>query len=126
MQRNDDPDASATIAFGIVGAILVFVMIVALQALFYRTQNEEFKRKVIAQAPEELSRITAEQREKLGSYRWVDEKAGVAAIPIERAMDLTIRDLNGARGRSPRAGGPTAPSSAEPARGTRAGGGVKP
>jgi hypothetical protein len=94
MRRNDDPDASATIAFGIVGAILVFVMIVALQALFYRMQNEEYKAKVITEAPEQLSRLVAEQREKLGGYRWVDEKAGIAAIPIERAMDLTVRDLN--------------------------------
>ncbi len=97
MRRNDDPDASATIAFGIVGAILVFVIIVALQALFYRTQNEEYKRKMIAQAPEELSRLVAEQRERLGGYRWVDEKAGIAAIPIDRAMELTIRELNRAR-----------------------------
>lgn len=92
MRRNDDPDASATVAFGIVGAILVFVMIVGLQALFYRTQNEELKRKVVAQAPEELSRLVAEQRERLGGYRWVDEKAGVAAIPIDRAMELTTLD----------------------------------
>lgn len=105
MRRNDDPDASATIAFGIVGAILVFVIIVALQALFYRTQNDEYKRKVIAQAPEELSRLVAEQRERLGGYRWVDEKAGVAAIPIDRAMELTTMDYA------------TRPSAAEPAEG---------
>jgi hypothetical protein len=97
MRRNDDPDASATIAFGIVGAILVFVLIVALQALFYRMQNEEFKKKVVAQAPEDLSRLVAEQQEQLGAYRWVDQKAGVAAIPIDRAMDLTVRELDRAR-----------------------------
>jgi hypothetical protein len=30
------------------------------------------------------------QEDQLNSYGWVDEKAGVAHIPIERAMELTI------------------------------------
>src|SRR5271167_4251647 len=30
------------------------------------------------------------QENQLNSYGWVDEKAGVAHIPIERAMDLTV------------------------------------
>ena len=32
--------------------------------------------------------ILAGQEETLNSYGWVDEKAGVARIPIDRAMDL--------------------------------------
>jgi hypothetical protein len=31
------------------------------------------------------------QENQLNSYGWVDEKAGVAHIPIERAMDLTVQ-----------------------------------
>ena len=31
------------------------------------------------------------QEDQLNSYGWVDEKAGVAHIPIERAMELTIQ-----------------------------------
>jgi hypothetical protein len=31
------------------------------------------------------------QENQLNSYGWVDEKAGVAHIPIERAMELTIQ-----------------------------------
>jgi uncharacterized membrane protein YhfC len=94
MRRNDDPDASATIAFGIVGAILIFVLIVALQALFYRAENQEFQRKVVSQAPEELSRVVAEQQQQLSSYRWIDSAKGIAAIPIDRAMELTVWDYN--------------------------------
>jgi hypothetical protein len=126
MRRNDDPDASATIAFGIVGAILVFVIIVALQALFYRTQNEEFKRKMIAQAPEELSRLVAEQRERLGGYRWVNEKVGIAAIPIDRAMELTIRELNRARAAASLGPGAAPSLPAGTSRAARAGGSVTP
>jgi hypothetical protein len=31
------------------------------------------------------------QEDQLNSYGWVDEKAGVAHIPIERAMDLIVQ-----------------------------------
>jgi hypothetical protein len=31
------------------------------------------------------------QENQLNSYGWVDEKAGVAHIPIERAMELTAQ-----------------------------------
>jgi hypothetical protein len=31
------------------------------------------------------------QRETLSRYRWVDRDAGLAAIPIERAMDLVVQ-----------------------------------
>ena len=31
------------------------------------------------------------QENRLNSYGWVDEKAGVAHIPIERAMELTVQ-----------------------------------
>jgi hypothetical protein len=31
------------------------------------------------------------QEDQLNSYGWVDEKADVAHIPIERAMELTVQ-----------------------------------
>jgi hypothetical protein len=34
-----------------------------------------------------------DQENQLNSYGWVDEKAGVAHIPIERAMELTVGKL---------------------------------
>ncbi len=94
MNRYDDPTALPTIAYGIVLAVLVFVTIVALQALFNRMETEEFQKKIVAEAPEELDRLVAEQEEELNSYRWIDQKTGVAAIPIERAMEIAERELN--------------------------------
>ena len=40
------------------------------------------------------------RRERLGSYGWVDRKAGVVHVPIDRAMELS------AQGVRPRAQGP--------------------
>ncbi len=41
----------------------------------------------------ELRKFLMDQEEQLNSYGWVDEKAGVARIPIERAMQLTVGKL---------------------------------
>lgn len=35
--------------------------------------------------------LKAAERVELSQYRWLDRDAGVAAIPIERAMDLVIQ-----------------------------------
>jgi hypothetical protein len=49
------------------------------------------------------------RKKQLGSYGWVDRKAGVVRIPIERAMELT------AQGIRPRASAPGgAPTEAQP------------
>jgi hypothetical protein len=40
------------------------------------------------QAPQDLARLRAEQQAQLGRYAWIDRRAGVAQIPIERAMAL--------------------------------------
>jgi hypothetical protein len=38
----------------------------------------------------QLREFVMNQENQLNSYGWVDEKAGVARIPIERAMELTV------------------------------------
>jgi hypothetical protein len=40
---------------------------------------------------DQFHQFLLEQEKQLNSYGWVDEKAGVAHIPIERAMELTAQ-----------------------------------
>jgi hypothetical protein len=87
-----DPDATLTAVVGVVGAVLIFVVVVGLVALYQRAENAELTRKQIAPAPAELESVRAEQLGQLHGYRWVDAKKGIAAIPIERAMDLVVRE----------------------------------
>lgn len=37
-----------------------------------------------------LLELRARQDQQLGSYGWVDEKAGTVRLPIDRAMDLVV------------------------------------
>jgi hypothetical protein len=87
-----DPKAASTLIVGAVGVILLAVVILLLQVLFHRTAEAERWRKVISQQPEELRQVRSEQLDRLSSYRWVDEENGVVTIPIERAMELVVRE----------------------------------
>ena len=90
--RYDDPNVTTSAIVGIVGAVVLFVTIVLLQALFFRMQEGELDRKVYSQQFEELRSIDAAQVEILNSYGWVDQANGVARIPIDRAMDLVAQE----------------------------------
>jgi hypothetical protein len=97
VRETGEPNTPLTALVGIVFAIALFVTVVLLQAYFYRAERDENVRKVAAAPPEELSQLRAQQLEALHAYRWVDEKSGVVAIPIDRAIALVVRD----GGRSP-------------------------
>lgn len=95
-----DPRARGTLIAAVVGTILILVIVLILQAFFYDMQDRERAVKVVANAPEELGKLRATQLQRISEYRWVDPGAKRVAIPIERAMELTVRD----QGRLP--GGP--------------------
>jgi hypothetical protein len=44
-----------------------------------------------AQRKEILADLHAKQMKQAASYAWVDQKAGVVQLPIERAMELTVQ-----------------------------------
>jgi len=96
-----DPSAVPTVVLGIVGGVLLLILVVALETLYYGAQQQEVNRKVVNQPVEELQGVRASQLEQLNSYGWTDQVKGAVAIPIERAMELTARDLNAARGEEP-------------------------
>jgi hypothetical protein len=90
--RHDDPKAGTILIVAAVGAILIFVAVVSLEAWFYRTEESERVVKVYSQVPEDLAGLRATQREQLSGYRWVDQARGTVSIPIDRAMELVVRD----------------------------------
>src|SRR3990172_9852623 len=93
-EKYSDPSAYGTIVVGFVGAILTVAIIIGLQALFYSVEQEENVEKVYSQSAEELAHLRAEQLELLNSYRWIDREKGVVGIPIDRAMEMTVQEIN--------------------------------
>jgi hypothetical protein len=91
-----DPKTAPTLLVAAVGVALLLVIILLLEVMYQRTVEAENYRKVIAEQPQELRSLRATQLEQLNGYRWVDQPAGVAAIPIDRAMELVIKDYRAA------------------------------
>src|SRR2546421_6123690 len=86
----------APIPFGAwLGIVLLFlffgIFVLVLVAIAPHGNTYEAKR---AQAREEKLKTTRDTANKeLNAYAWVDKAKGVARIPIDRAMQLTLRDL---------------------------------
>ena len=94
-QPDTDTRAGSIVAVGLIGSILLVVVVVALEALFGHVAQAEAQRKVVDVKNDELRNYTAEQLEKLTGYRLVDPAQGAVSIPIERAMELTVREAAG-------------------------------
>ena len=90
--RYDDPNVAASAFVGIVSAILLFVIIVVLQAFFFRAELAEREKKVYTQPNQALQQLDAGQLELISSYGWVSEADGVVRIPVERAMELVAEE----------------------------------
>src|SRR5271166_5679982 len=59
-----------------------------------------------------LTELNAENQKFLTQYHWVDKSKGVVGIPIDRAMDLVVAQL---QANKPHAAGPINPPAAAPA-----------
>ena len=88
--------ARSPVSFGAwLGVVLLFlffgIFVYVLVAATPHGNNYEQKRAEARKKKLNDARNTATQ--ELNSYAWVDKGKGVARIPIDRAMQLTLRDL---------------------------------
>ncbi len=79
-------------------AVLVAVAALAFFAVaVYESLNRhEVQLKSMPYADSEIAQLREQQRENLSDYRWLNKAEGVLAIPIDRAMQLTIERFKAA------------------------------
>lgn len=99
MDTHDDVKTSTIALVGFLGAILTFAIIVLLTVIYYRTEARIGEARLrqeeqLQQPPTELRKLLADQRARLVEYRWVDREQQIVVIPIQRAMDLVVRELS--------------------------------
>jgi hypothetical protein len=120
--RHEPTDAEARGVLGVLGALLLATALVGAGLVYLTRGLASFERAAdpppppLAQEPgrlppaprlqtqpfADIERQRAEERRLLDSYGWVDEKAGIARIPIERAKKLLLeRGLPAASAGSP-------------------------
>lgn len=90
----------------LVGFVLIFLFAFAVKLLFLANPpapDEDAAR--AAERSKALEELNAENAQKLGTYAWVDKTKGQVQIPLDRAIELTIVELNS---RPPAPAGPIA------------------
>jgi hypothetical protein len=90
--EESEPDTLQIALVGIIGTLLLLTAVAFLQGLYERVQRREVQRKVVDVTPLELQTLRVHQQEVLQATVWVDPAAGAVTIPIDRAMELLVRD----------------------------------
>ncbi len=99
-EHNDDIsglDVPMIVTIGLISTSLTVAMIFGVQALYYRGLSQENERKVIAVTAADSDSRVAEQKAQLTRYAWLDRDQGKVAVPIERAMNLVVKELKESR-----------------------------
>jgi hypothetical protein len=94
---------------------LVMVLLFCLFAIFLVSQGQSIPdvEEVKAETRlKNLADLNAENQKILTQYRWIDKSKGVVGIPIDRAMDLVLAQLQSTR---PHPAGPVNTPAAPPA-----------
>jgi hypothetical protein len=93
MKAGTDPPFSLTIVVFIIGAVVCLVILLFVQVLFFNVQRSEEQSKVYAASPRELAELQARQLAQISTYHYIDPKAGVVAIPIDRAIERYVAEM---------------------------------
>jgi hypothetical protein len=89
----DDIDVRSIALVVGVGAVLIFVAIVAVQVIYYRYSANEFVQKVEQVPTTEINQILEEQRDRLATKgEGADAEKGEKRIPINDAMQAVLAD----------------------------------
>ena len=98
MQRYNDLNTPMIALVGLLGMLLTFIAVVALQVLYYTTANRRDEQKIVNVPTTASNSLLAEQEVKLTRYGWIARDQDRAAIPIERAMKLVVDELSATQG----------------------------
>jgi hypothetical protein len=79
---------------GLLSVIVTVDVVVGLEALYYWQLDQIESSDDLHQRPPKVEALLTAQRAQLADYRIVDAKKGIVAIPIGRAMNLTITELS--------------------------------
>jgi hypothetical protein len=103
------------------GIVCLFVLfgLIVLAVIGPSPRTSDYEETRARKRMEKLKTLHEESQKELATYAWVDKNKGVARIPIDRAMEVTVADL---AQKKPAPAGPiatpaaqTAPAGASPA-----------
>src|SRR6266550_2698557 len=77
------------------GIVLLFVLfgVIVLAIIGPSPRRSDYEETRAKKRVENLKTLREEADKTLATYAWIDKNKGLARIPIERAMELTVADL---------------------------------
>ena len=77
------------------GVVCLFALfgLIVLAVIGPSTRTSDYEEMRAKKRMEKLKALHEENQKELTTYAWVDKNKGVARIPIDRAMELTVADL---------------------------------
>lgn len=79
-------------SLAVLGCMLIFAGIVAIA--YYYNKPAAANAEDVAIRAARIAEIEQSSADAVVSYEWVDKANGVVRIPVERAMELTVAELN--------------------------------
>jgi hypothetical protein len=77
-----------------VGVIFIFVFIALVTYIPNRSEDLDMANREARMAIK--NRVTAEQEKRATTYEWINEGAGQVRLPLERARELIVSELQSA------------------------------
>jgi hypothetical protein len=77
------------------GIVCLFVLfgVIVLAVIGPSPRTSDYEETRATKRMEKLKTLREESQKELTTYAWVDKNKGVARIPIDRAMEVTVADL---------------------------------
>ncbi|MBL8148805.1 MAG: hypothetical protein JNN15_02630 [Blastocatellia bacterium] len=88
----EEPQSNKIAILVILGSILLVVIIGALEYYFEYIKNEQMYTNVLSKQSDQLREVRAKEDTDLNSYKYVNKEKGVVQIPIERSMEVLIKE----------------------------------
>lgn len=88
-----EPSAVPVWAFTIVSALMLVVMIVALQRYFDKVWNEAVYQKVLSVPSQQLQTVLHRDEWDLTHYEYLNKKTGQIRIPLDQAQELFLQEV---------------------------------
>src|SRR6476646_4280426 len=77
------------------GIVFLFVLfgLIVLAVIGPSPRSSDYEEARAKKRMEKLNALQEENKKDLTTYAWIDKNKGVARIPIDRAMEITVADL---------------------------------
>ena len=89
----DNVNARVVATVGICGVVITYAIVLWLQGIYGEDQQLEDYRKSTMMQRNAYRGLAAEQEASMADYAVIDEQAGRYALPIERAMEVVVKDV---------------------------------